>query len=112
MNNLKKAGRLAFLLPYLIIPIFAMLFEREDLQNAVLISYYLPFGIESPIIILFPLSWIVSAICFILCAKENKRNNDKKGKTVNRLLLGCTAIWTAVHIFAIIQFLRNFHLTF
>ncbi|MBP0974936.1 MAG: hypothetical protein J6P20_02600, partial [Oscillospiraceae bacterium] len=64
MNNLKKAGRLAFLLPYLIIPIFAMLFEREDLQNAVLISYYLPFGIESPIIILFPLSWIVSAICF------------------------------------------------
>ncbi len=112
MNNLKKAGRLAFLLPYLIIPIFAMLFEREDLQNAVLISYYLPFGIESPIIILFPLSWIVSAICFILCAKENKRNNDKKGKLVNRLILLFTVIWTIVHIIACVHFLENFTIEF
>ena len=109
MNNLKKAGRLAFLLPYLIIPIFAMLFEREDLQNAVLISYYLPFGIESPIIILFPLSWIVSAICFILCAKENKRNNDKKGKLVNRLILLFAVIWTIVHIIACVHFIANFN---
>lgn len=112
MNNLKKAGRLAFLLPYLIIPIFAMLFEREDLQNAVLISYYLPFGIESPIIILFPLSWIVSAICFILCAKENKRNNDKKGKLVNRLILLFAVIWTVVHIIACVHFLENFTIEF
>ena len=112
MNNLKKAGRLAFLLPYLIIPIFAMLFEREDLQNAVLISYYLPFGIESPIIILFPLSWIVSAICFILCAKENKRNNDKKGKLVNRLILLFAVIWTVVHIIACVHFIENFTIAF
>ncbi len=112
MNNLKKAGRLAFLLPYLIIPIFAMLFEREDLQNAVLISYYLPFGIESPIIILFPLSWIVSAICFILCAKENKRNNDKKGKLVNRLILLFAVIWTIVHIIACVHFIENFTIEF
>ena len=112
MNNLKKAGRLAFLLPYLIIPIFAMLFEREDLQNAVLISYYLPFGIESPIIILFPLSWIVSAICFILCAKENKRNNDKKGKLANRLILLFAVIWTIVHIIACVHFIENFTIEF
>lgn len=112
MNNLKKAGRLAFLLPYLIIPIFAMLFEREDLQNAVLISYYLPFGIESPIIILFPLSWIVSAICFILCAKENKRNNDKKGKIVNRLLFAFAILWTVVHIIACAHFIANFTIEF
>lgn len=112
MNNLKKAGRLAFLLPYLIIPIFAMLFEGEDLQNAVLISYYLPFGIESPIIILFPLSWIVSAICFILCAKENKRNNDKKGKLVNRLILLFAVIWTVVHIIACVHFIANFSIEF
>ena len=109
---MKKPGRVAFLLPYLIIPIFAMLFEREDLQNAVLISYYLPFGIESPIIILFPLSWIVSAICFILCAKENKRNNDKKGKLVNRLLFAFAILWTVVHIIACVHFIANFTIEF
>lgn len=112
MNKLKKPGRLAFLLPYLIMPVYAMLIEHEDLQNAVLISYFLPFGIESPIIVLFPVCWIISLICFIACAKENKRNNDKKGKTVNRLLLLFTVIWTGVHIAAIIVFLRNFKLTF
>ena len=112
MNNLKKAGRLAFLLPYLIIPIFAMLFEREDLQNAVLISYFLPFAIESPIIILFPLSWIVSAICFILCAKECKQNDDKKGRKVNRLILLFAIIWTLVHIIACVHFIANFTIEF
>ena len=112
METFRKPGRLAYLLPYLVLPVYAMLFEHEDLQNAVLITYFLPFGIESFVILLFPVCWIVSIVCFILCAKANKRNNDKKGKIVNRLLLLFTVIWTAVHIISIIQFLNSFTLTF
>lgn len=112
MNNLKKAGRLAFLLPYIVMPFLVMLLYHEDLDVGMLFAYFMPMGIESPVIILYPVCWIITIVSFILCAKENKRNNDKKGKLVNRLILLFAVIWTVVHIIACVHFIANFSIEF
>ena len=109
---LKKIGRLAFLLPYIVMPFIVMLIYHEEYKTGMLFAYFMPMGIESPVIILYPVCWIISVVCFILCAKEAQKNSDKKGRTVNRILLILAILWTAVHIAAVIQFLRNFEMTF
>ncbi len=109
---MKKLGRFAFLLPYIVLPLFVMLFWHEELTEAVMIPYFLPFAIESPVIILYPVCWIVSIVSFILCAKECKRNNDQKGRKVNRLILLFAVIWTVVHIIACVHFIANFTIAF
>ena len=109
MQKLKKIGRLAFLLPYIIVPFILMLTWHEDFLSSLIFSYCLTMGIEFPII-LYPICWIVSIVCFVLCAKENKRNNDKKGKLVNRLLLAFAILWTIVHIATVIYSISSFTL--
>ena len=59
-NVLMKVGRFAYLLPYLILPFVCMIAFHEDLPEAFLLTFFLPFGIESFAIILFPVSWLVS----------------------------------------------------
>ena len=108
MNNLKKAGRLAFLLPYIVMPFLVMQLYHEDLDTGMLFAYFMPMGIESPVIILYPVCCIITIVSFILCAKEAKQNNDKKARTVNRLLFAFAILWTVVHIIACVHFIANF----
>lgn len=109
---MKKPGRFAFLLPYIVLPLFVMLFWHEELTEAVMFPYFLPFAIESPVIILYPVCWIITIVSFILCAKEAKQNNDKKARTVNRLLFAFAILWTVVHIIACVHFIANFTIEF
>lgn len=109
---MKKLGRFAFLLPYIVMPFLVMQLYHEDLDAGMLFAYFMPMGIESPVIILYPVCWIITIVSFILCAKECKQNDDKKGRKINRLILLFAAIWTIVHIIAVIRFIANFAIEF
>ena len=105
-----KIGRFAYLLPYIIMPLVVMIAYQEGLSGAFIYSYFLPFGIESPAIILYPLSWIVSLVCFILCAIASKKT--KKGKGANIICAVITGIWIIIHIILIVDFISNLTFTF
>lgn len=49
MQMLKKLGRLAFLVPYLVMPFCVMLLYQERLRAGLLFAYLMPLGIESPV---------------------------------------------------------------
>ncbi len=109
MNKLIKAGRFSYLLPYIIMPVVVMLAYHEDFQEAFIYSFLLFFGIESPLVILYPVSWIITIVCFIRCFIENKRNADRKAQIINTILILLTILWTIIHVLMIVQFLNNFH---
>lgn len=106
MKKLIRLGRFAYILPYLMMPLILMLGYAEGFSDAVVISFCLPFGIESPFVLLYPIGWIISIVCFILCAVENKRNHDRKAQIINSLLIGI-AILIAVILVALIVYMIN-----
>ena len=112
MKKMKKVGRFFYLLPYIVMPILISLIWNESLRESILIAYFLPLGIESWIILLYPICWILTIISFVLCFIECKRNKDKKGILINLGLLGVWILWTIVHVIAIMDFLANFTLVF
>ena len=105
-SKVVKIGRFAYLLPYIIMPFIVMIAYQEGLSEAFIYSYFLPFGIESPAIILYPVSWIASLVCFILCAIASRKVN--KGKGTNIICAVITGIWIVIHIALIVVFLSNF----
>ena len=112
MKSLIKAGRFAFLLPYLIIPFVLGLTYSENLSEALTYTVFMPLGIESPVIILFPVCWIISAVCFVLCFSENRKNGDAQAQKRNLALLIFTAVLAVIHIIAVIAFGSNFQIHF
>lgn len=112
MKSLIKAGRFTFLLPYLIVPFVLGLTYSANLNEALTYTFFLPFGIESPVIIVFPVCWIISAVCFFLCFRENRSSGDAKAQKCNIILLIVTAVLAAVHVLLIIKFAENFHIAF
>ena len=111
-NILMKVGRFAYLLPYLILPFVCMIAFNEDLPEAFLLTFFLPFGIESFAIILFPVSWLVSLACFILCGKQSRKNKSRKEKIQNIVCAIITGVWATLHIGIIIIFLLNLRVVY
>ena len=109
-SKVVKIGRFAYLLPYIIMPVIVMIAYQEGLSEAFIFSYFLPFGIESPAIILYPVSWIASLVCFILCAIASRKT--KNGKGTNIICTVITGIWIVIHIALIVVFLSNFTIPF
>lgn len=112
MKKMKKVGRFFYLLPYIVMPILISLIWHEELRDSFIIAYCLPLAIESWVVILYPICWILTIISFVLCFIECKRNKDKKGILINLGLLGVWILWTIVHVIAIMDFLANFTLVF
>lgn len=111
-NVLMKVGRFAYLLPYLILPFVCMIAFHEDLPEAFLLTFFLPFGIESFAILLFPISWLISIACFILCGKQSRKNNSRKEKVQNFVCAIITGVWATIHIGLIIFFIANLSLVY
>lgn len=109
-SKVVKIGRFAYLLPYIIMPFIVMTAYKESILEGFIYSYFMPFGVESPAIILFPISWIASLVCFILCAIASRKT--KTGKGTNIICAVITGIWTVIHIVMIIGFLASFTIAF
>lgn len=112
MKKLFEIGRFTFLIPYILMPFLLMLLFREDFQEAAIFSYCLPFGIESPVVILYPLCWLITIVCiiavFVLCA----RSGDKKGILINCIILAVLILFVIVQAIVIVRFVAGFELTF
>lgn len=109
-SKVVKIGRFAYLLPYIIMPVIVMTAYKESILEGFVYSYFMPFGIESPAIILYPASWIASLVCFILCAIASRKT--KNGKGTNIICAVITGIWIVIHIALIVVFLSNFTIPF
>lgn len=104
-STLIKIGRFAYFLPYIIMPLIVMALYQEEFSEAALLSFFLPFAIESSVIILYPLSWVTSVVCFILCAVESKRTG--KGKVANIIFAIITGVLLIFYVALILLFLFN-----
>ena len=109
-SKVVKIGRFAYLLPYIIMPFIVMIAYKESIIEGFIFSYFMPFGIESPAIILYPISWISSLVCFILCAIASKK--VQKGKGSNIICAVITGIWIVIHIIMMIGFISSFTISF
>ncbi len=112
MIKAAKFGRFAFILPYIIAPIVITMQYNEDIKEAFLYAFFLPFGIESPIIILYPVCWIITIASIITCHKSSKETGDKKEKRVNKIITGIIILIAVLIILAVIDFVRNFKIVF
>ena len=109
-SKIFEIGRFAYLLPYIIMPFIVMTAYKETILSGFVYSYFMPFGIESPAIILYPVSWIASLVCFILCAIVSRKTN--KGKGANIICAAVTGIWIVIHIIMMIGFISSFTISF
>ena len=112
MKTLVKCGRFAYLLPYVVLPFFCMFFFNVDFGSAWILSYAIPFAVESPILLLFPVCWIISVICFVRTFRENKGTQDSKAQKRNVFYLLLTVLWTLIHIVLMFLFITNFRMNF
>ena len=79
-KKLLKAGRFAFLLPYIIM--FSLfLAEGSDIGSgfaaALLCAFVFFFALESPIVLIYPVCWIISIFCFIRYGKLLNAEKDQ-----------------------------------
>ena len=115
MNKDKAAkfGRFAFILPYIITPIVLMLqYPEENKWDAFLYAFFLPFGIESPVIFLYPVCLTITVISLIICGKNSKKTDDKKEKRANKIITGVIIGIIILVILAVVDFIRNFRIVF
>ncbi len=111
-DNFFKAGRFAFLLPYIIMPIIIMSVYGDGFDVGFVFAYFIPMGIESPAIIIYPICWILSIVSFIICAVNSKKYDNSKDKKTNIIIAVMAGIWTIVHIILIIIFMNDFTIKF
>ena len=112
MNKAAKLGRFAFIWPYIIVPIVIMTQWDEDFKEAFLYAFFLPFGIESPIIIIYPICWMITIVSLIICHKDSKKTGDKKEKRANIIITAVIILIVVLIILAVIDFIRNFKIVF
>ena len=112
MKELKKYGRFSFLIPYIIVPIFIVLRWKESATEALLISFFMPLAVESWIVLLYLICWIITIVSFVLCFRESRKNRDREKRKINWILLGIILCWVTIHVFLIINFIRNFKIVF
>ncbi|MBE6851333.1 MAG: hypothetical protein E7504_06315 [Ruminococcus sp.] len=112
MKRLMKVGRFAFILPYILMPIIVMMQYSVPIEEGFAYTFFFFFGIESPFVLLYPICWIISIICFILCAKENKRNQNKKGQMINTAAIILTLLWVVIQAILVIYTINNFRIGF
>ena len=105
MNKLIKIGRFAFLLPYLIMPIYCVLFENEYLETAILVSMLIPLLLDSPIVLVYPGCILISIICGIISSKKE----PKTKKTFIGIIIAIIMM-IVLHKTMLVIFLRNFKL--
>ena len=123
-KTLLKLGRFAFLLPYLIMPLL-FLMEGTDIGSgfaaALLCTFVLFAALESPIVLIYPICWIISVFCFIRYGKLLKAEQEQTEDPQQREQLeeeqldskGCFQIFIFLGVFLliiVIAFLAVFHL--
>ncbi len=115
-KSLIKWGRFAFLIPYIVVPVFIMVKWQENFATALLLTFGLPMGIESPIVILFPAGWLITIICFILWKRitDGMDNHEEKGreKKNNIIAIVVVVIVSLLLIGFALWFLENLKFTF
>ncbi|MBO4459540.1 MAG: hypothetical protein J5715_00365 [Clostridiales bacterium] len=107
-----KIGRFSYLLPYLVLPFVAMIFYEEELQEALLLSFFLPFAIESPVLVLFPLCWSFTVLSFVMCFIYAHKSGKRKDMVLNIVFLVILFVFATIHIAFIFLFLTNLRFTF
>ena len=110
MKKLIKLGRFAVFLPYLILPVSVAAAYRESLEVGLIYTFFMPLGIESPVILMYPVCFVISLICFVLCAWDAKRENDPKGRKQNWILLALVIAILLLNVLAAAHFIANFSL--
>ena len=82
MKNIIKFGRFAFILPYIIAPILCVVFENEDQGDALFISFLLPFFIDGPVMLLYPICFGITIFCVLRYRKiiRNEKQNNASEK--------------------------------
>ena len=106
-NVLMKIGRFAYLLPYPVLLVACLVFEHEDLATTLLLLFFVPYAIESYLVFLIPVCWIISIACFILCVIQAKKNKSRKEKVQNTVCGIISGIWAVIRIAMVFLFFLN-----
>ena len=112
MSRFAKFGRFSFIIPYIVMPVMITLCFNGSFSDALVYSVFMPFSIESPLIILYPICWILTVVCFVYCFIESRKNGDKKAKTVNIILFATFILLFVIHMILIADFIANFEIVF
>ena len=95
MQKLLKIGRFAFIIPYLVMPFCVMAAYHVDLEEAMRFAYLMPFGLETWCAVLYPIGWLITIVCLILCHRTAKKDGDTAALKVNTVIT-VIAVWVAV----------------
>lgn len=111
MKKYLKIGQFAFLLPYFIMPLIIMA-DGEPFINAIVFSLFLFFGIEHPVVLIYPICWIISVYCFIRCVKDSKKESDQTEQAKSKGCLTLFIVIVILNIITVAAFIANFEIAF
>ena len=85
MKKLVKAGRWAFLLPYIIAPAVILITANVSLSDTLRATWlhpliYLTLFDDKLLLCVYPLCYLITIICLCICSA------DKEGKKLNRII--------------------------
>lgn len=106
-DKLMKIGRFAYLLPYPVLLVVCLVFEHEDLALTLLLIFLAPWAIESFLVFLIPVCWIISVACFILCGIHARKNKSRQEKAQNTVCGIISGIWAVIRIAMVVWFFLN-----